>query len=127
MPTATAEAPAQTEAFDAARYDDPELRIQKIDGQGIDKIRIAFTGSVMLDRSNKADVALFNKLLLGKEVELRVAGKISKTATGWTTNRDGDLDAVVGERTVKVDTVWVLDPENLTLTAVHDDTDDAGE
>lgn len=112
MSATAAEAP-QTEAFDASAYDRPGLQIAKVDGQGIDKIRVAFTGSVMLDRSDVADVALFNKLMLGTEVELRVAGKVSKTATGWTTNREGDLDAVVGERTVKVDTVWVLDPESL--------------
>lgn len=99
--------------FDKARYDDPELRIQKVDGQGIDKIRVGFAGSVMLDRSDPKDVALFNKLILGKEVELRCAGKVAKTATGWTTNREGDLDAIVGERTVKVETVWVLEAESL--------------
>ena len=109
-----AEATQET-AFDAAQYDKPELQIAKVDGQGIDKIRVAFSGSVMLDRSDPADVALFNKLMLGKECELRVAGKVSKTATGWTTNREGDLDAVVGERTVKVDTVWVLTAEGLSL------------
>jgi hypothetical protein len=105
-----AEAGEQTAAFDKTRYDDPELRITKVDGQGIDKIRIGFAGSVMLDRSNPKDVELFNKLTLGKEVELRVAGSVSKTQTGWTTNREGDLDAVVGERVVKVETVYVLDP-----------------
>lgn len=113
--TQTAEPPAgeQTAAFDKTRYDDPELRISKVDGQGIDKIRVAFTGSVMLDRSNPQDVALFNKLILGREVELRCAGSISKTSTGWTTNREGDLDSIVGERTVKVETVWVMDATEL--------------
>jgi hypothetical protein len=38
---------------------------------------------------------------------------VSGVGTGWTTNREGDLDAVVGERTLKVDSVWILDPENL--------------
>lgn len=137
MPTA---APAKTEKpdpaadehkpgglFDASHYDDPELAIPKVDGQGIDKIRVAFTGSVMLDRSDPRDVALFRKLKLGKEVELRVAGKIAKTATGWTTNREGDLDAVVGERTCKIDTVWVLDPENLAGVARTSDDEEDGE
>lgn len=105
----------QEAAFDATAYDRPGLQIQKVDGIGIDKIRVRFGGSVMLDRSDPADVALFNKLTLGKEVELRVAGKVSKTATGWTTNRDGDLDAVVGERSCHIDTVWILDAENLEI------------
>lgn len=120
----TATAAAADEAlFDKAQYDSPELAIPKVDGQGIDKIRVAFTGSVMLDRSDPRDVALFNKLTLGKDVELRVAGKVSRTATGWTTNREGDLDAVVGERTCKIDTVWILDPENLTLAEARHTTE----
>lgn len=111
--TPETEETGQTAAFDKSRYDDPELAIKKVDNQQVDKIRIAFSGSVMLDRSNPADVALYNKLTLGKEVELRVAGKVAKTSGGWTTNREGDLDVIVGERKVAIDTVWVLDPENL--------------
>lgn len=122
MSTATQEAPAtktteetKTEdaLFDKTRYDDPELRITKVDGQGIDKIRIGFAGSVLLDRSNPKDVELYNRLTLGKECELRVSGKVSKVSTGWTTNREGDLDAIVGERVCKIESVWVLTPENL--------------
>lgn len=111
--TETDEGAKSTGLFDASRYDSPELQITKVDGQGIDKIRIAFTGSIMLDRSDPRDVALFNKLILGKDVELRCAGEVVRTATGWTTNRDGDLDAVVGERTIKVGTVYVLEAESL--------------
>jgi hypothetical protein len=106
--------PDAGELFDRSHYDREDLAIPAVDGEGIDRIRIRFTGSVMLDRSAPADVALFNRLRLSKEVELRVAGRVSGVSTGYTTGKDGDLDAVVGERTVKVETVWVLDPENLS-------------
>ncbi len=98
------------ELFDRSQYEREDLAIPKISGNPIDKIRVKFGGSILLDRSDPADVALYNKLTLGKDVELRVAGKVAHEGGGYTTNRDGDLDAVVGEKSVKVDTVWVLDP-----------------
>jgi hypothetical protein len=123
-PTAAAEPPTdepQTlepdaekgELFDRAIYERADLAIHKVDDQQIDKIRVKFGGSILLDRSDPADVALYNKLTLGKPVELRVAGTVAHSGTGYTTNRDGDLDAIVGERSVKVETVWVSDPEAL--------------
>jgi hypothetical protein len=97
--------------FDRSQYEREDLAIPKVDNQPIDKIAVKFAGRVMLDRSDPADVALFNKLVLGKEVELRCSGKVSRVGTGWATNREGDLDAVVGERQLHVDSVWVLSPE----------------
>ena len=99
--------------FDKSQYDREDLAIPKVDGEGIDKICVKVAGSIMLDRSDPADVALFNKLTLGKECELRCAGSVSGVGTRYATNRDGDLDAIVGEKTVNVETVWILDPEQL--------------
>lgn len=105
--------PQDGELFNASDYDREDLAIAKVDGNQIDRIKIKFAGSVMLDRSNPADVALFNRLRLNQELELRVAGKVTGIGTGFTTGKDGDLDATVGSKTIKVDTVWVLDPEGL--------------
>jgi len=102
----------QTTAFTAADYDREDLQIPKVDGETIDKIRVDF-GSILLDRSAAADVAMINGMKLGKEVELRVAGTVSGVGTGYTTNREGDLDVVVLSKKIKVGTVWVLAPENL--------------
>lgn len=99
--------------FDRSRYQDPELRIDQVDGQEVDKIWISFKGRVGLDRTKADDVALFNRLRLGKELELRVAGKGVAVGTKKTTSRGGDLDAVVGERVLEIDTVYVLSPEEL--------------
>lgn len=99
--------------FNKEQYDREDLQIDRIDGQTVDKIRVDFTGSVMLDRSDPADVKMYNALTLGKECELRVAGKVSGSAGGYTTAKEGDLDAVVGKKSVKIDTVWVLEPEHL--------------
>lgn len=107
------ETTGQAAAFDRSQYELEGLQIARVDGESIDKIRIDFSGSVMLDRSSEADVALFNRLKLGKDCELRCAGTVSGVKTGYTTSKDGDLDAVVGGKTVKVSTVWVLEAEQL--------------
>jgi hypothetical protein len=99
--------------FDRSQYEKEGLQIPKVDGQSVDRIAVAVTGEIMLDRSDEADVALYNRLALGKEVELRVAGKVQGTGAKGATNRDGDLDVIVGKKTIKVGTVWVLDPEAL--------------
>jgi hypothetical protein len=108
-----AEPAADGKIFDDSAYEREDLAIPKVDGEGIDKIRITFSGNVMLDRSNPADVALFNRARLSQELELRCSGKVSAVTTGFTTSKDGDLDAVVGGKTIKVESVWILDPEDL--------------
>lgn len=99
--------PPEGHLLDPARYDDPELAIPKVDGNQIDRIALQFSGTVYLDRSDPADVALYKKLALSGELTLQIEGKCSKTAAGFTTNKDGDLDVVVGTKTVKVETVYV--------------------
>lgn len=101
------------ELFDRDAYQAPGLRIDQVDGQEVDKIKIKFSGSVVLDRTKPDDVALFNRVRLGKDVELRVAGKGARVGTGYTTSKGGDLEAVIGEREVRIDTVYVLEAEEL--------------
>lgn len=103
----------QAQAFDRSQYDKPGMQIEKIDGQTVDKIAIRFGGRVMLDRSDPKDVALFNRLKLGLPVELRVAGSVGTHTGGKATNRDGDLDVIVGTKGIKIDTVYVLVAEEL--------------
>jgi hypothetical protein len=99
--------------FDRSQYQKPELRIDEVDGQEVDKIWLKLTGRVALDRTKAEDVALFNRVRLGQDVELRVAGKGARVGTGYTTSKGGDLEAIVGEREIRIDTVYVLGPEEL--------------
>lgn len=114
QPDTTLEPDAEKGAlFSKEQYDREDLQIDKIDGESVDKIKVKLSGSVMLDRSDPADVALYNRLRLGKECELRIAGSVSGSGGGKTTNKDGDLDAIVGVKTVNVDSLWVLTAEEL--------------
>lgn len=104
----------QAAVFDRSQYELEGLQIPKVDGEAIDKIAIKFGGRVMLDRSSLTDVAMFNKLKLGQDVELRISAKVSNSGgAGFTTSKEGDLDAVVGSKSLTVDSVWLLEPENL--------------
>lgn len=93
--------------FNASDYEREDLQIPKIDGNQIDRIAIKFAGEVFLERSSPEDVALFNKLKLGQDVTLMVEAKCSSTGAKGATDREGDLDVTVGQRAVKVHTVYV--------------------
>lgn len=102
-----------TTLFTVDDYNDPALAIPKIDGQSIGRIAVAFSGEIFLDRTTKEDVALYNSLVMGRDVELRVAAKVVGTGAKGATNRDGDLDVIVGKKSLTVKTLYVLTPEEL--------------
>lgn len=95
-------AEGQTKAFEAADYDREDLQIPKVDGHTVDRISLKFSGEVFLDRSDASDVAVYNALRLGKDVQLLVEAKTSSTAAKGATDRDGDLDVVVGTKGLKI-------------------------
>lgn len=99
--------------FNARDYSDPRLTLDQIDDKDVDKIRLEFSGSVMLDRKDPNDVALMRSLHLGQSLELRVAATVSSKKHGYTTGKEGDLDAIVYTGGLKIDTVHVLTPEEL--------------
>jgi hypothetical protein len=94
------------ELFDKSDYDREDLALPKVDGEGTDKIAIAFSGTVLLDRSDPADVALMRSMRLGQDVTLNVEAKVSAKAHKFSTDREGELDAVVLQHTAKVHTVY---------------------
>ena len=105
--------------FDGSDYDREDLALPKVDGHGIDRIAIAFSGEIMLDRSDPAHVALFRRLALFKSVELWVSATAKGQTTSGATNRDGDLDVVVGKRSLKIETVRIIPPEGLEEAAAE--------
>jgi hypothetical protein len=93
--------------FDRSQYEREDLIIAKVDGNPIDRIALTFAGTVYLDRSDPADVALYNKLALGRDVTLMVEGRCNATGAKGATDREGELDVIVGQKGVKVGTVYV--------------------
>lgn len=107
--TEPADEPAadETALFDRSQYEREDLQIPKVDGQSIDRIAIKFSGTVFIDRSDPNDVALYNKLVLQRDVTLMVEGRCSGTGAKGATDRDGELDVIVGEKSVRVTTVYI--------------------
>lgn len=127
--TVVGEGEVQGHLVDPAQYDDPELAIAKVDGNSIDRIALTFSGTVYLDRSDRDDVRLYNALKLGHDVTLMVEGKALGTGAKGATNRDGELDVVVGTKGIKVTSVYRPAAEDLeaelkrTGTPAPDDTE----
>jgi hypothetical protein len=89
--------------FDRSQYERPDLQIDNVDGQPIDRPRLKFTGSYALDRMDPAHVALFNRLPMGAELELHVRVRVTGVAARWAVDRYGDMEAVIGERGLTVE------------------------
>jgi hypothetical protein len=116
VPAADSAVPAAEakQLFDASSYDKPGLQIPKIDGNAIDRIGLSFSGSIMLDRSEPGDVALYNRIHGEKERELWITAKWAGVGAKPATNRDGDLDVMVATKTLKVEQVRIVEPEELS-------------
>jgi hypothetical protein len=90
------------ELFDKSQYETEELALPKVDGEPVDRIAVKFSGTVFLDRSSAADVELIRALTLHSERTLLVEGKVSGKTYAGATDREGELDVVVQQVTVKV-------------------------
>jgi len=99
----------QTRAFDSTPY---RLDIPEVDGVDAEKIIIAFAGSVELDISNEGDLALFNGLRLGREIDMRVAGVVADKPSPLKVAKDGS-QTMIRKAKISVHTVHVLAPEDL--------------
>ncbi len=115
--------------FDKAKYDDPGLQLPKIGGQALDKIRIKINGGAMLDRLDKDSCQMFRRFAdhLGAEFELRVSGRVKDVQATGATNREGDLDVIVGAVVLHVDTVYLVRPEDMLRTGAAHEAADAND
>lgn len=59
--------------FDQQKYDDPRLKLQS-DNRNVDKIAVAFSGTVMLDRNNPDHVDVIRQAKIGAEMNMAIAG-----------------------------------------------------
>lgn len=99
------EAQQKGELFDKSRYETEELALPKIDGEGVDKIAAKFGGTVWLERGNEHDVALIREPKFGSTVTLLVEATVSPPIAGYTTSKEGDLDALFSGRRFTVTSV----------------------
>jgi len=121
-----AEAPPKADSglFDASKFDNPELAIPKVDGQSIDRIYIGFAGGFFLDRSDPNDVSFYNRLVFQKDATLQVDVRCNSVGAKGVTDRDGDLDVIVGKKVAKVHSARISTSDG--LIAVGTPGDDPG-
>ena len=65
----------QEQAFDTEPY---TLPIPKLDGHTADKVIIALSGSVELDRHNPTHLEFIETLTLGKDVDLDITATVTR-------------------------------------------------
>lgn len=83
----------QTEAFDASVYD---LPIPLADGIRADRLRLQITGTIELDRTSEEDLALFEALRLGRDIELPLVATCVGKPQQFTPSEDGPGVVTVG-------------------------------
>ena len=94
--------------FDPAPYD----TAPRIDGQTVDRLILAFSGSIELDATDEDDRAAFEAIRLGRYVELRVGGFGANVQGGYKEDKDG-VSTVTEKRTVRLTDWHRLTPEQL--------------
>jgi hypothetical protein len=104
--TATKPAEGQEQAFDDADYADPRLRLDQVNGKDVDKIAVRFGGSIDLTRKNPEHVALFRKLVLGKEIDLAdllpLTGRVTNQTNRQRLSPDGFVTDLVQTAVITV-------------------------
>lgn len=75
----------QEQAFDAAAY---ELPIPRLDGHKADKLTLAFSGSIELDRTSEDDLELIESMRLGRDVTLQVTATVARKGFTLSAGKD---------------------------------------
>lgn len=75
----------KTELFDPKPF---QLPIPKLDGTKADKLELKITGTIPLDPTSEADLALINSLMLDQDVTLHLEAQIQGKAFKVTRGED---------------------------------------
>jgi hypothetical protein len=99
---------ASEQLFDASQFS----TVPTMDGQATDTLDVGFGGKVSYESTSAEGRAMFDKLPLGGTFELRVAGRVVKKSGAWKEKAD-ETEVVTGAVALKIDTIYVLSPEDL--------------
>lgn len=85
-------------------FDVPRVKVA-IDDTDPTILKLAFSGSIELNRGDPSDMQLLNRLKPGKPVSLQVEAHVAGDKTTHRRDSDGDVDAVVLTRSLIVHTL----------------------
>ena len=91
--------------FDASGYD---LPIPRLDGHKADRLSIAFSGGVDLDRTSEEDLSMVDSLTLGREIELRVTAIVMKKGFTLSAGKDEEPEKTGYGIGLKVQSIEVV-------------------
>ena len=82
-----------------------ELPAIEIDESNPTAITLAFSGSIVLDRSQASDAALYNSLKHGKPFDLLVSGLVKGSKKTHRRDNDGNVDAIAETKSLLIDSL----------------------
>jgi hypothetical protein len=91
-------------------FDVPRVGIV-IDDADPTVLKLAFSGSVDLDRTNGLEAAFYNDLAAGKPAELVVTVHVAGAQMRHRRDSEGDVDAIVQTKSLVVSDVYLHRPE----------------
>lgn len=91
---------------------DSYIDVPVMDGQATDKLTISFSGSIEYSAHDWQGRALFEKMTLGKELELRVTGVVVGKSGSWKLN-SSEEEIVTGNAKMRISDIYVMSPEDL--------------
>lgn len=101
--------------FDVNGYIPEPLAMPKIDGEQIAKIGVKIKStSILLERGEEADCALVRDSKLGTTITLLVECDVGVPSPAFTTSKDGELDALVLYRELRVTGIYKPVAEKLS-------------
>jgi hypothetical protein len=93
--------------FDPDSYADPALRLDSREGRHVDEIRIPFSGTIVLNRKDKGDVAFFKSLHQGKRYDLEIEATVVADAEKSSYDKDGDEKTLAAVKSLRVTSITV--------------------
>lgn len=96
-PTGKTESEEQKQLFEMPKVE--------IDESNPNAVSIAFSGSITLDRSQKSDIALYNRLKHGKTFDLHVSGLVKGSKKTHRRDNEGNIDAIVETKSLVIDSL----------------------
>lgn len=74
-------------------------------------IKLAFSGSIELDRTNGLEVGFYNDLVAGKPAEVVVTVHVAGAQNRHRRDSEGDVDAIVQTKSLVVSDVYFAKPD----------------
>jgi hypothetical protein len=89
-------------------FDVPRVKVL-VDESDPSVLKVAFSGSIELERGNQAQMDFYNRLRHGKEIDFAGTGFVAGAKKTHRRDSEGDVDAIVETKTVIVTDVHITD------------------